>query len=203
VSEKLASHSQGNLVVRWPEQARAWRIQAAGRPREEGSPPRRSPGRPPTVLVSHCGSSRSRSVNRPATTAVCRPAAENRRVDAPANRRHSSHRSPVAVSVGAEGQSRAVRRPGGVEVGVCITGDLGEPGAVEIDQVNVTEGRRPGVERNPLPVRRPGRVGRGWQIPGETSYAGTVGTPGLPASFRVGTLLACRRSRSRPSPASR
>jgi hypothetical protein len=36
VSEKLASHSQGNLVVGWPEQARAWRIQAAGRPREEG-----------------------------------------------------------------------------------------------------------------------------------------------------------------------
>jgi hypothetical protein len=66
------------------------RWSAAGR----GSPPRRSPGRPPIVLVSRCGSSRSRSVNRPATTAVCRPAPENRRVDAAANRRHSSHRCP-------------------------------------------------------------------------------------------------------------
>jgi hypothetical protein len=84
------------------------RWSAAGR----GSPPPpRSPGRPPIVLVSRSGSSRSRSVNRPATT---RFVVQPRRIDELTHPRTVGiHHTdvPVAVSVGAEGQSRAVWRP--------------------------------------------------------------------------------------------
>jgi hypothetical protein len=91
--------------------------------------------------VSRCALWRTRSANRPATTAVCRRA---RGIDGLTHPRTVGIHDidvPVTVPIGAEGQSGAVWRPGGVEVGACVTVDLRQSRVVEVDQVDVTGGR--------------------------------------------------------------